>query len=349
MLEETIETLNLEEEHSDLYEHFRFVVDKGQSLFRIDKYLTQRIENISRSKVQSAAEAGNILVNDKQVKSNYRIKPYDVISILMTFPPQEKEPIAEDIPLNIVYEDDDLLVINKPAGMVVHPGHGNFNGTLINALMYYLKDEPLFKKGEMRPGLVHRIDKNTSGLLVVGKNEFALNKLAKQFFDKTSERKYLALVWGYFDEKEGTIVGNIGRSPKDKLKMTVFSDNELGKHAVTHYKIVEQFNYVTLVECILETGRTHQIRVHFEHIKHPLFNDERYGGNEILKGTTFSKYKQFVNNCFNIIPRHALHAKTLGFVHPRTGEKMVFESELPTDMVEVLDKWRRYSINQSEM
>jgi 23S rRNA pseudouridine1911/1915/1917 synthase len=336
------------EEQNELFEHHRFVVDPGQSLVRIDKFLTHKIINVSRTKVQAAADADNILVNQKAVKSNYKVKPGDVISIVMAYPPRETELIPENIPLNIIYEDDDLLIVNKEAGMVVHPGHGNYTGTLINALMYHLQDLPLFKSGEMRPGLVHRIDKNTSGLLVIAKNELSLNKLAKQFFDRTIDRRYLALVWGYFDEKEGTITGNIGRSLKDRIKMDVFPDGDYGKHAVTHYKTAEAFSYVTLVECKLETGRTHQIRAHFEHIKHPLFNDIQYGGGEIIKGTTFTKYKQFVQNCFKALPRHALHAKSLEFTHPKTGERMHFESDLPKDMMDVCEKWRRYSANQNE-
>lgn len=329
-------------DQSELFEHFRYVVDPGQGLLRIDKYLSARIENASRTRVQTAAAAGNILVNEQPVKSNYKVKPNDVITIVMAYPPRELEIIPEDIPLNIVYEDDDVVVVNKTAGMVVHPGHGNYTGTLINALAYRFKDLPLYQAGELRPGLVHRLDKDTSGILVVAKTEFALNRLAKQFYERTTSRKYLALVWGNLKEKEGTITGNIGRDPKDRMKMTVFTEGDEGKPAITHYRLVERFSYVNLVECILETGRTHQIRAHFEFLGHPLFNDDRYGGNLILKGTTFSKYRQFVENCFKICPRHALHAKSLGFKHPVTQEEMFFDSELPEDMQSLNEKWRKY-------
>lgn len=331
-----------ENEQGELYEHYRFDVDKGQGLLRIDKYLFNKLENISRNKIQNAASAGNILVNDNPVKSNYKVKPNDIISIVLPHPPREFELIPEDIPVDIVYEDDEIIVVNKGAGMVVHPGHGNYTGTLINALAYHLKDLPLFQKGEIRPGLVHRIDKNTSGILVVAKTENALNKLAKQFFDRTTERTYIALVWGNMETDEGTITGNIGRSLKDRMKMQVFPDDEHGKHAVTHYKVLEKLGYVNLLECKLETGRTHQIRVHMEYIGHPLFNDERYGGDRILKGTTFTKYKQFVQNCFGILPGHVLHAKSLGFKHPVTGKYMFFDSELPGEMQKLIDKWRNY-------
>jgi len=332
----------VENEEQELFEHYRFEVDPGQKLLRIDKFLTNRIENASRSKIQSAADAGNILVNEKPVKSNYKVKPNDIISIVMAYPPREIELIPEDIPLNIVYEDGHLIIVNKEPGMVVHPSYGHYTGTLVNALMFHLKDLPLFNTGDMRPGLVHRIDKNTSGLLIIAKTEQALNKLAKQFFDKTTERRYIALVWGTFEEKEGTITGHIGRNIRDRKIMQVFPDGSQGKHAVTHYKVIEELGYISMVECRLETGRTHQIRVHFQHIGHPLFNDFEYGGDQILKGTTFTKYKQFVQNCFNILPRQALHAKTLGFTHPGTGKFMRFDSELPADMVEVIEKWRRY-------
>ena len=329
-------------ESGELYEHHRFVVDKGQEMVRIDKFLFDKLSHISRTKIQNAAQAGNILVNDKEVKPNYKVKPLDTISILLPHPPREFELIPEDIPINIVYEDDELIVVDKKAGMVVHPGHGNYTGTLVNAIVYHLKDIPLFQSGDQRPGLVHRIDKDTSGLLVIGKTEFALNHLARQFFDRTTKRSYFALVWGSFEEKEGTITGNIGRSIKDRTKMQVFNDDVNGKHAVTHYKVIEEFGYITLVECRLETGRTHQIRVHMETIGHPLFNDEKYGGDQIIKGTTFTKYKQFVTNCFQILPRQALHARSLGFVHPRTKKEMYFESSVPSDMMQVMEKWRRY-------
>lgn len=334
-----------DDEQGELFEHYHFDVDKGQSLLRIDKFLANRIEGISRSKIQAAADAGNILVNTKSVKSNYKIKPCDVISIVLPYPKREFELIPENIPIDVIYEDDDLVVLNKEPGMVVHPGHGNYTGTLINALLYKFKDLKGYNDGSQRPGLAHRIDKNTSGILVVAKNELSLNKLAKQFADRTIDRKYIALVWGNFNEKTGTVTGNIGRSVKDKLKMNVFADGSQGKHAVTHFKVVEDFHYVSVIECKLETGRTHQIRVHLEYIGNPVFNDDKYGGDRIVKGTTFAKYKQFIDNCFKIIPRHALHAKSLGFIHPTTGKYMHFESELPTDMADVIDKWRKYSNN----
>lgn len=329
-------------DQSELFEHFRFEADKGQSTLRIDKFLQNKLEGTSRSRIQAAASAGSILVNNRKVKSNYKVKPLDTISIVLPNPPRKLELIPEDIPLNIVFEDSDLLVVNKEPGMVVHPGHGNYRGTLINALMYHLKDNPMFQSGEERPGLVHRIDKNTSGLLLVAKNEVAMSKLALQFFNKTTKRTYQALVWGNMDEKEGTITGNLGRNPKDRTKMIVFPDGSQGKHAVTHYTVLEQLGYVNLVECRLETGRTHQIRAHFQYLKHPLFNDNEYGGNKILRGTTFTKYKQFVTNCFNVLPRQALHAKSLGFVHPSSENEMLFESDIPEDMQSVIDKWRKY-------
>lgn len=330
-------------DRQELYEHYRIEVDKGQSLLRIDKYLVNKLENASRSRIQNAASAGNILVNNKAVKSNYKIKPDDLISIVLAYPPREYELIPQDIPLQILYEDDDIIVVNKEAGMTVHPGIGNYTGTLINALAWHLKDLPLFKSGEIRPGLVHRIDKNTSGILVVAKTDIALNRLAKQFFDHKVDRTYKALVWGLPDEKEGTISGNIGRNPKDRTKMFVFADGSHGKQAVTHYKVLEDLGYISLVECKLETGRTHQIRVHFKYIGHPLFNDSEYGGNVILKGTTFSKYKQFVLNCFKILPRQALHAKSLDFIHPVTGNRMFFNSDLPEDIQDVISKWKKYT------
>jgi 23S rRNA pseudouridine1911/1915/1917 synthase len=332
----------LQDEQSEMYEHFRIVVDKGQALLRIDKFLTARIENASRTKVQNAAEAGNIIVNGKPIKPNYKIKPGDIITVLLPHPPREVELIPENIPLDIIFEDNDLIIVNKPAGMVVHPGFGNYTGTLVNALAWKLKDNPMFASGEIRPGLVHRIDKDTSGILVIAKTEIALNKLASQFFNRTIDRKYIALVWGNLKEDEGTITGNIGRNPRERKQMCVFADGSEGKHAVTHYKVIDRIGYVNLVECKLETGRTHQIRVHFKHIGHPLFNDETYGGDAILKGTTFSKYKQFVENCFEICPRQALHAKSLAFKHPSTGEWMMFDSNLPTDMQQLIDKWKGY-------
>ncbi len=334
-----------EEEEGDddrMYEHFAIVVDKGQSPMRVDKFLCERMSDRSRSRIQAAADAGNVLVGDKPVKSSYKVKPLDRISVVLPYPMRVLEIIPEDIPLDITYEDDDVIVVNKRAGMVVHPGFGNYTGTLVNALTWHLRDIPLFRDGDMRAGLVHRIDKNTSGLLVVAKSEGSHAFLAKQFFDHTIERRYIALVWGNMESDEGTVTGNIARSTKDRLKMAVYDDPSIGKHAVTHYRVLGRFGYVTLIECRLETGRTHQIRVHMEHIGHPLFNDERYGGDAILRGTTFAKYKQFVDNCFAILPRQALHAKTLGFVHPRTRQLMRFDSELPDDMASVIAKWEGY-------
>lgn len=332
---------NENEEVDELYEHFRIVVDRGQGLLRIDKFLMARLENASRNKIQIAAKAGNILVNDKSVKSNYRIKPLDVISIVMPHPPRDLEIIAQDIPLDVFYEDDDIIVINKKAGMVVHPGYGNYDGTLVNALAWHFKDQP-----DIKPYLVHRIDKDTSGIILVAKTELAQTRLAKEFFDHTINRKYNALVWGDFEEDEGTIEGHIGRSAKDRRQMMVYADGSVGKHAITHYKVLQRFGYVTLIECVLETGRTHQIRAHMRYLGHPLFNDERYGGDQILRGTTFSKYKQFIKNCYEIIPRQALHAKSLGFKHPITKEELFFDSELAPDMQMVLDKWERYIANR---
>lgn len=331
-----------EGEDGELYEHFRFVADKNQSLLRIDKFLIDRMMNTSRNRIQAAAEANCILVNGKAVKSNYRIKPQDVVTIMMQRPRYESTIIPENIPLNIVFEDDDLLVVNKPAGLVVHPGHGNYHGTLVNALAYYLRDDADYDPTDPRLGLVHRIDKDTSGLLVIAKRPDAKTNLGIQFFNKTTQREYIALIWGIPKEDEGRIEGNIGRDPRDRMKMAVFPDGEQGKTAVTHYRVLEKFGYVSLVECRLETGRTHQIRTHMKHIGHPIFNDERYGGNLVLKGVSSSKYKQFIHNCFEICPRQALHARTLGFVHPRTGEELHFDSEIPDDMEQLIDKWRKY-------
>ncbi len=331
------------EEINELFEHYRFEVDKGQGLLRIDKFLMQRIENASRNRIQNSAKAGNILVNNKAVKQNYKVKPLDVISIVLAYPPREIEIIPQDIPLNIVYEDEDIMLVNKESGMVVHPGVSNYDGTLINALTYYIEHKSPFKSESSQPHLVHRIDKDTSGILLIAKSELAQTRLAKNFFDHTIDRKYQALVWGEPKEEEGTITGHIGRSLKDRRVMTVFPDGEYGREAITHYKILERFGYVTLVECILETGRTHQIRAHFKHIGHPLFNDKTYGGDSILKGTTFTKYKQFVQNCFKLLPRQALHAKQLGFEHPINGKQMEFNSELPEDMKSVIDKWESYT------
>ena len=334
---------------AELYEHFRVVVDKGQSQVRVDKYLVERLVNSSRNRIQKAADAGLIMANGKPVKSSYKVKPCDVLTVMMDRPRYDNDIIPEDIPLDIVYEDNDLMVINKPAGLVVHPGCGNYHGTLVNAIAWHLKDNPRYDPNDPQVGLVHRIDKDTSGLLVVAKTPDAKTHLGLQFYNKTTKRKYNALVWGIVENNEGTIEGNIGRNPKDRMQMAVLSDPAQGKHAVTHYRVLERLGYVTLVECVLETGRTHQIRVHMKHIGHTLFNDERYGGNEILKGTHFSKYKQFVNNCFETCPRQALHAMTLGFVHPRTGEEMFFTSPLPEDMTNLIDKWRNYISNREEL
>ena len=334
---------------AELYEHFRVVVDKGQSQVRVDKYLFERLVNSSRNRIQKAADAGLIMANGKPVKSSYKVKPCDVLTVMMDRPRYDNDIIPEDIPLDIVYEDNDLMVVNKPAGLVVHPGCGNYHGTLVNAIAWHLKDNPKYDPNDPQVGLVHRIDKDTSGLLVVAKTPDAKTHLGLQFYNKTTKRKYNALVWGVVENNEGTIEGNIGRNPKDRMQMAVLSDPAQGKHAVTHYRVLERLGYVTLVECVLETGRTHQIRVHMKHIGHTLFNDERYGGNEILKGTHFSKYKQFVNNCFETCPRQALHAMTLGFVHPRTGEEMLFTSPLPEDMTNLIDKWRNYISNREEL
>ncbi len=329
-------------DQQELFEHYRFNVDPGQSLLRIDKFLSNRIETTSRTRIQGAANAGNILVNNNTVKPNYKVKPGDVVQIVLPSPPREIELIPQNIPLNIIYEDDDVVVVNKEAGMVVHPAYGNYTGTLVNALMWHFKDLPLFQTGELRPGLVHRIDKNTSGILVIAKNELSLNRLSKQFYDRTTDRKYIALVWGTPEPPVGTITGNVGRSLRDRKVMQVFPDSNQGKTAVTHYKVIENLGYISVVECKLETGRTHQIRIHFSHFKHPLFNDEEYGGDKILKGTIFAKYQQFVRNCFKILPRQALHAKSLAFDHPVTRKRLSFDSELPADMQTVIDKWRNY-------
>ncbi len=328
-------------DNNELFEHYRIETDPGQKPLRIDKFLVNRIENASRTRIQSAAIAGNIVVNNEPVKPSYKVKPGDVIQILLTHPPHETEILPEEIRLNIVFEDDDLLVVNKEAGMVVHPGFGNYNGTLVNALLYHFSDLPMFNSGEIRPGLVHRIDKNTSGLLVVAKTEYALNKLGKQFYEHSTGRRYTALVWGNPGNK-GTIEGNIGRSPRNRKIMHVFPDSSEGKPAITHFRLLEDLSYVSLIECELETGRTHQIRVHMSHIGHPLFNDRDYGGDKILRGTTFTKYQQFIRNCFNILPRQALHAKYLSFNHPVTGTRMEFESDMPDDMAQLLEKWRGY-------
>jgi len=336
-------------DENNMYEHFRVEVDPGQALLRIDKFLNDRMPNTSRSKIQDAADNGNVMVNGEPVKSNYKVKPLDVITIELSFPKREITIIPQDIPLDIVYEDDQLIVVNKPAGLVVHPSYGHYSGTLVNALAWHLKDNPMFKdETDPRPGLVHRIDKNTSGLLVIAKTDHAKTHLGLQFFNKTSKRKYVALCWGNLKEESGTIIGNIGRNFKNRKIMDVFPEGgEYGKHAVTHYKVLERLGYVNKIECVLETGRTHQIRAHFKSIGHPLFNDIEYGGDLILKGTTFTKYKQFVQNCFKACPRHALHAKTLGFIHPTTGEEMLFNSEIPDDMNDLFDRWRNYIANRN--
>ena len=329
----------------EVYEHFRFIADKGQQLLRVDKFLVERMEKTSRNRIQQAAEANCLIVNGKPVKSSYKVKPGDVISIVMDRPRYDFEIIPEDIPLDIVYEDKYLLVVNKPPGLVVHPGHGNYSGTLVNALAYHFKDDPDYDVTDPRLGLVHRIDKDTSGLLVIAKTPEAKTFLGKQFFDKTTRREYVALVWGDFKEDKGTIIGNIARNPRNKLQMAVMEDANLGKHAVTHYEVLERYGYVTLVKCVLETGRTHQIRVHMLYKGHPLFNDERYGGDRILKGNTSSTYKKFIENCFDVCPRQALHARTLGFIHPETGKEMFFESPIPGDMSSLLNKWRNLRSN----
>lgn len=329
-------------DNHELFEHFRFLADPGQAPLRIDKFLSNKLESTSRSRIQAAANAGNILSNQVPVRPNYRVKPGDLITVVLPHPPRKIELIPEEIPLDIIFEDEEILVVNKNTGMVVHPGYGNYTGTLVNALMFHLRDNPLFQSGEERPGLVHRIDKNTSGLLVVAKNELALNKLASQFYHKTSRRTYTALVWGDLKEEEGTITGHIGRNPKDRKQMFVFPEGEQGKEAVTHYRVLERLGYVNLVECRLETGRTHQIRVHFQYISHPLFNDPEYGGDRILRGTTFTKYRQFVQNCFDLLPGQALHARTLGFIHPSSGKEMLFDAPLPEGFNSLLEKWRTY-------
>ena len=337
---------NQELDNEELYEHYRFTASDGQVPLRVDKFLMNFIENATRNKIQQAAKAGNILVNETAVKSNYKVKPHDVVRVVLAHPPHENLLVAEDIPLDIVYEDEEVIVVNKSAGMVVHQGHGNYSGTLVNGLIHHIENLPT--NSNERPGLVHRIDKDTSGLLVVAKTEFSMAHLSKQFFDRTTERLYYALVWGNIEEDAGTIEGHIGRSFKNRLQMDVFPDGKYGKPAITHFKVIERLTYVTLVQCKLETGRTHQIRAHFKHIGHTLFNDERYGGDQILKGTTFTKYKQFVENCFKVLPRQALHAKTLGFTHPTTGKFMQFDSPIPEDIKACLEKWHTYTINSKD-
>ncbi|MFV0346716.1 MAG: RluA family pseudouridine synthase [Bacteroidales bacterium] len=337
---------NIEEE--GLFEHYSFVADPGQNPLRVDKFLVDRLTGVSRHRIQLASNAGLVRVGGVSVKSNYKIKPGDVVSVMMDYPKRELEIIPEDIALNVVYEDEDVLVINKAPGMVVHPGHGNYTGTLIHALAHRYSDLPMFNGEDMRPGLVHRIDKDTSGLLVIAKNEEAKFHLSKQFFNKTTNRTYQALVWGDFEEDTGLVEGHIGRSVNNRQVYMVYEEGEHGKHAVTHYKVLERFAYTTMVECVLETGRTHQIRVHMKHLGHPIFNDVVYGGDKILRGTTYSKYKQFITNCFKELPRQALHAKSLGFVHPSSGAEMFFDTELPDDMLVVLSKWRTYIAGRSD-
>ena len=332
-------------EENNEFEHYKFVADKGQNPLRVDKFLLNFVEFATRNKIQQSIKAGNVRVNDAVVKSSHKVKGNDVVTIVLSYPKEKHELIPQDIPLNITYEDDEMLIVNKEAGMVVHPGFGNYDGTLVNALAFHFQNLPNMGE-EDRPGLVHRIDKNTSGILVVAKSERAMTVLARKFADRDLNRKYIALVWGDVKEDEGTITGNIGRSLKNRKVMDVFSDGEYGKHAVSHYKVLERFGYTTLIECKLETGRTHQIRAHFKFIGHPLFNDEEYGGDAILKGTTFTKYKQFVNNCFKICPRQALHAKSLGFTHPTTNKEVFFDSELAEDMQQLIDKWRKYATHQ---
>jgi 23S rRNA pseudouridine1911/1915/1917 synthase len=333
-------------ESDDLFEHHNLIADVGQELLRIDKFLMARLPSISRSKLQACAKEGNLMVNGKAVKSNYKVHPKDEISVLMPYPVRENILIPQDIPVEVTYEDDDLIIVNKPANMVVHPGYGNYSGTLMNALVYHFENLPQRDDYQTRPGLVHRIDKHTTGLLVIAKNEQALTHLSKQFFDRTSDRRYYALVWGDLEEDSGTITGAIGRSQNNRKVFRVYDDeDEYGKPATTHYKVIERFRYVTLVECKLETGRTHQIRVHFKHIGHPLFHDLEYGGDKIIKGTTFTKYRQFIDNCFKLIPGQALHAKTLGIEHPKSGKWLHFDSELPPEFEQILEKWRTYSKN----
>lgn len=343
-MEKTDTIENIENDEQDLYEHHRIVVDKGQSLLRIDKFLMNRLLNISRNRIQNAADAGNILVNTVPVKNSYKIKPMDVISIVLPHPPRDTEIYPEDIPLDIVYEDEYIIIVNKPAGMVVHPGFNNYTGTLVHALAFHVQNLPNLQGNVARPGLVHRIDKDTSGLLVISKDELSMTFLAKQFFDHSIQRKYRALVWGDLD-KDGTVTGYIGRSLKDRKIMDIFDEEEKGKWSVTHYKVIQRFNFVTLIECQLETGRTHQIRAHMQHIGHPLFSDESYGGDRILKGNANGFYKHFVENCFDICPRQALHAQSIGFIHPHTKAYVEFEAPFPSDMKSLIDKWSEYYSN----
>lgn len=341
---EALSNDEMDAESGQLYEHFRLVADKGQQLLRIDKFLVEHLPDTSRNRIQQAARAGFIHVGGRPVKSNYRVKPLDVVTMVLDRPPYDNTIVPEDIPLDIVYEDDELMVVNKPAGMVVHPGHGNYHGTLVHAVAWHLRHMPGYDPNDPSLGLVHRIDKDTSGLLVIAKTANAKTKLGLQFFNKTTRRRYNALVWGRFDEPEGRIEGNIARNPKDRLQMAVFPpDSGVGKSAVTHYRVLESFGPVTWVECVLETGRTHQIRAHMRHIGHPLFNDARYGGDQILRGNVSATYRQFVQHCFEACPRQALHARTLGFQHPLTGREMDFTSELPADMQCLIDRWRQFA------
>ncbi|MEC7646033.1 MAG: RluA family pseudouridine synthase [Bacteroidota bacterium] len=328
------------------FEHYKFIADKGQNPLRVDRFLLNFVEFATRNKIQNSIKAGNVRVNNNIVKANYKVKSEDIVTVVLDYPKQKNELIPQDIPLNIVYEDDDFLIVNKEAGMVVHPGFGNVDGTLVNAIAFHVKNLPNMGE-EDRPGLVHRLDKNTSGVLVIAKTELAMTDLAKKFAERNLNRKYIALVWGNVKEDQGTITGHIGRNLKNRKIMGVFPEGEYGKHAVSHYTVLERFGYTTLIECKLETGRTHQIRAHFKHIGHPLFNDEEYGGNVILKGTVFTKYKQFVQNCFKICNRQALHAKSLGFTHPNSGEEMFFDSKIAPDMQQLIEKWRKYAIHQS--
>ena len=337
------------EDSEELFEHYSYIADPGQEKLRIDKFLMDRIPNTSRNKIQIAAHNGNILVNKQVIKPNYKVKPGDNISIVLPYPVRNLELIPENIPIEIIYEDDQLCIVQKPSNMVVHPGYGNYSGTLVNALLFHFHQLPELPSDYFgRPGLVHRLDKHTTGLMVVAKTENALTHLAKQFFDRTTFRRYQALVWGDVLENEGTVNMNLGRSPKNRKVMTTFDDDQ-GKKAITHFKVIERFGYVTLIECRLETGRTHQIRAHMKHLGHPLFNDLEYNGDRIVKGTSFSKYKQFVDNCFKLLPGQALHAKSLGFTHPKSGEKLVFDSDLPENFLQLLDKWRRYAISSKEL
>lgn len=337
------QTHSEENDRDELYVHHRFEADKGQNPLRVDKFLLNFLFDTSRSRIQKAADAGAVHVNQKPVKSNYKVKAGDVVELVLADPPRDTHIHPENLDLDVLFRDEHVMVINKPAGLVCHPGHGNYTGTLVHGLAYLAENLPVGKQGEERPGLVHRLDKNTSGVMVAAASELGMSSLAKQFFDRTTSREYVAIVWGDVEEDEGTIEGHIGRSLKDRLQMAVFPDGSEGKHAVTHYKVLQRFGYVTVVSCKLETGRTHQIRAHMRYLGHPLFNDERYGGDKILKGTSFSKYRQFIMNCFTACPRHALHAKSLGFTHPSTGEPMRFETVIPEDMMEVIRKFETYT------